>query len=757
MSNFGSLPGKAGGLPNIVIGVSNITYRQWTNNHSWVSGVNFSNTDNGQVVIKQRTYGNTKIKEKKNERFDFLSRYFNQKLNEALVTYTSQPLVWVEPVLCREPENSVFSKKVEQIKINDLINKPESIVVKAPPQFGLTCLAHYLVKKAWQSDHSALWLYIDSTKLKPHIPQIEKEINQELSLLGCELKEIQCVIIDSWKAIDKNSNNLIQKICGFFSKIPVVVMQTTVNNEMFNSNPISEVNREFQVLFLWSLPRGHIRKVIQNYNEKKPVGDEDKVTNKLVSDLQVLNLHRTPLNCLTLLKVSEIDFDESPVNRTEMIKRVLFLLFNVDEIPTYKSRPDLKDCEYVLGYFCEIMLRNDKFKFTMDYFIDELQKFCKERVIDLEIQVVFDVLYFNNIIIKDGNQFYFRFSYWIYYFAAQRMHHDKKFAKFILENMRYANYPEIIEFYTGIDRRRDDALNILINDLNIFYDQVKDKCGLPEDLNPYQFAHWSPSPKAIEQMKNEVRDGVLNSNLPDAVKDEYADQCYDRTKPYCQEIGNIIEDYSFGSMMLALRASSRALRNSDYVTPEIKTMLLNNILKCWDQITKVVLVLTPILALRGSATFDGTGVYLFGKFGETLQERLEKIFTEIPNNVVSWYQDDIFSSKMGALLIKKFISEENELRKHLLALLIVKKRPRLWKKYIENYIVEINKNSFYLLDVHRILCSQYRYSYASSSTLSDMKYLIKMTMAKHEYGTKKPGIKVIKKIEDDNLPQRYVE
>jgi hypothetical protein len=77
----------------------------------------------------------------------------------------------------------------------------------------------------------------------------------------------------------------------------------------------------------------------------------------------VLNLHRTPLNCLTLLKVSEIDFDESPVNRSEMIKRVLFLLFNIDDVPTYKTRPDLKDCEYVLGYFCEHLIRDGAYSF----------------------------------------------------------------------------------------------------------------------------------------------------------------------------------------------------------------------------------------------------------------------------------------------------------------------------------------------------------------------------------------------------------
>src|SRR3989304_568791 len=106
-----------------------------------------------------------------------------------------------------------------------------------------------------------------------------------------------------------------------------------------------KLSREFDIFHLWTLRREHIRRVVVSYNRQKHIGDEEAVVARVATDLEVLNLHRTPLNCLTILKVSEVDFDDSPVNRTEMIHRVLFLLFNVDAIPNYKSRPDLKDCE----------------------------------------------------------------------------------------------------------------------------------------------------------------------------------------------------------------------------------------------------------------------------------------------------------------------------------------------------------------------------------------------------------------------------
>jgi hypothetical protein len=50
-----------------------------------------------------------------------------------------------------------------------------------------------------------------------------------------------------------------------------------------------------------------------------------------------------------------------------------------------------------------------------------------------------------------------------------------------------------------------------------------------------------------------------------------------------------------------------------------------------------------------------------------------------------------------------------------------------------------------------------RYSFATPKELSEMKYLIKMGLAKHKLGIIKPGINAIKKISDGILPFRDAE
>jgi SIR2-like domain len=698
---------------------------------------------------------NTTHKDQKREN-DFIDRYYSQQLEEALETFSSQPKFWVEPIIADRAEVESNADSAHKVKLTEIITDTRSMIIKAPPQFGLTCLAHHLIREAWRSNDKALWLYLDLQNLNPNEKSIDKTVKSELKLLGANIGDIKCVVIDSWADQDKVQHNIVQDVCKYFKDIRIIAMRSAYNKLLFDQSESMPINRQFESFYLWTLPRENVRKVVSSYNKAKHIGEEDSVLSKVITDLDALNIHRTPLNCLLLLKASEVYFDESPVNRTEMINRVLFLLFNVDDIPTYKTKPDLKDCEFVLGYFCERMIRDDKYYFTRDFFLEELKQCCKNRLIELEVNIVFDVLTVNHILIKRGDLFCFRFAYWIYYFAAQRMHHDQEFAKYIFADKRYAKFPEIIEFYTGIDRRREDALQVLIDDVRTTCDRVQEKCGIQGSLNPFKYARWEPSAATLENMTNEITDGVMKSNLPDSIKDRYADSMYDKKRAYDQEIRDILTEYSYEYMKQTMKAGARALRNSDYVNPEIKRQLLTEIMRCWGQVSNVLLILTPLLIKKGRASFDGTGFSLVGDFGNTEEERLQNILNSLPINVVNWYKEDIFSQKMGLLLIDQIKCESNELIKHMLILLMILQRPHGWKETVHQYIVSINKNSFYLYDVFGSLVTQYRYSYASNHALSEIKHLLQMSIAKHQTGSKMPGLSIIKKFKNA-IPKREVK
>ncbi|MCX6195229.1 MAG: hypothetical protein NTY55_01085 [Flavobacteriia bacterium] len=688
-----------------------------------------------------------------------LRKLFKKRFNDSLKGFDDQPKIWVEPIISRTSELSQNPDEnySQRVLIEEILLSDKSYFINAPSQFGLSTLAHHLICEAWENDE--LWIYLDNSSIKPHF--IGKSARNEANSLDQNPDNVKCIVFDSFYNTDKVSHKKLKELIASNLDCRIIVLNT-LDEKLYISKEENEkidekeiiIDREFDFLHLIALPRTQIRNIVRQYNQEKNIGEETIVLNKITKELECLNLHRTPYNIITILKVSERYFDDSPVNRTKMIEMILFVLFDMGEIPRYKTMPDLKDCEYVLGRYCETMLRNEKYSFQKLDFISELKSFYKEKYIELDIEVVFEILNNNNIIIMDGDKFRFKSTFWIYYFGAKRMHADVSFKDYIFTSKKYSSYPEIIEFYTGIDRNRDDALKILLDDIASTRNIVEEKLGIKGEINPLNNAKWKPSDNEIEKIQNEIGENVLTSNLPDSVKDQFLDKSYNQIRPYNQSIQKIFEDYSLVNLMQQIKASSTALRNSDYANPELKMQLLFEIYNSWKQLAKVLFALAPNMALNGKATFQGAAFELNGDFGQTFEERLNRIIQVLPTNVVGYFQDDLYSPKIGPLFYDCFNNEKNELLKHHQALLIIFKRPSGWKPQIENYITSINKNSFYLYDTVNALRAKYRYDFASQDDLKSFKYLIKLGLAKHHYGGAKPSLSQILTIKDDNLPKR---
>lgn len=692
-----------------------------------------------------KLYSNEKLgSTKETVQFEIIRAKFQENLKNSLQAFSDQPIIWVDPLISNTNEISQNPdiNHTRRVDVIEIINKPESIIFNAPPQFGLTSLAHYMVLQSWERHN--FWLYLDSHIAKSH--KIHKTVIRETKALGLNITDLKAIILDSWNSYESDSFKKLENLSNSYKDIPIIVMNTIEDAKFLKEPNKIQIKREFKQLYLLALHRSQIRKVVAEYNKAKEIGIEDNVLTKVVTDLEVLNIHRTPMNCLTLLKVSEQYFDESPINRTDMIEKVLFVLFNIDDLPRYKTKPDLKDCEYVLGRYCEMMIRNDKYYFCRDSFVKELKQFCIDKLIDLEVDVVFDVLVLNHIIVKHEFDYCFRSSFWIYYFAAKRMHNDKEFADYIFTSKKYISFPEIIEFYTGIDRSKADALDILTKDIKETCDIVNSKVGLTGDMNIFAQIRWQPTEKEIETAQNQLSENVLSSGLPENIKDQHADRSYNQIRPYNQSIQAFFDEYSLHNLIQNIRASSRALRNSDYVNPESKRRIFNEILRSWEQLSNVLLALTPILADKGRAGFDGHSFILQGDFGQTFEQRLNRIIQVNMTNVVGIFKDDIYSGKIAPLLYEQFTNTSNPNSKHKIALLLVFCRPREWRKHIQEYIVSLNKNSFYLYDIHNALLAKYNFDFITEEERREISMLAKMCFAKHEFGSKRPLPRELKKV-----------
>jgi len=701
--------------------------------------------------------------DEKIERVDNVLKLIEDELSESLKTYNEKSPIWISPIVSTKREIPINPSKNDEnrVDISTFIDNPRNIILKAPSEFGLTSLGHYLELNAWKAGKT--FVYIDSKKTKKH--KIVKDIlNKIENFYFKKTQNIDCILLDSVCFKENGIMQKIKNVCVAYESTPLILLNTLDNNFFLRSDEDDkvEISRVFQSLYLLPLPQNEVRKVVTTYAKSKSFSEDEEITlAKVTKDLEALNMHRTVKNCISILRASSTMVDDySPINRTKLLETILNGIFQDYDLPTYHDeKPDVKDCSFVLGYLCELLVLKTEFEFSDKYFIEELSKFCSENYIVLDLNYLLNVLKDNSIIGSTGsNTNYFKNTYWVFFFIAQRMNMNQKFRETIYQNKTYIDYPEIIEYYTGIDRNREDALIVLHKDLEDTLQLVKSKVNIPNNLNPYRAIKWVPDIPTLEKEEAKIGDNVISSGLPDEVKDKYADKNYNQIRPYNQVLNSVMRDYSFLTLMRQITATSRALRNSDFVSDaNLKKELLNKITQGWNEVNKLLIVMTPLLAHKGNIAFEGAKFVLDQEafdIDDPQQKRLA-ILLAVPTNVVRIFKDDLYSAKIGPLIIDKALNETNTLIKHELMMLLIAERPKRWRDIINNYIVSLDKNSFFLSDVLSVLRFNIDFKATELTNVQNLKMLAKKCRAKHIFKNNNPGLGLLKRLDKMKGGSKY--
>ena len=326
-----------------------------------------------------------------------------------------------------------------------------------------------------------------------------------------------------------------------------------------------------------------------------------------------------------------------------------------------------------------------------------------------------------------------------------------------MEEENYAHYPEVLEFYTGSDRTRNDAAEIVIQDINKITNKVHDKVGLPDKMNPLQYLRLDitdeQAAKAIDKLDNQLK----QSKLPTNIKDALDDSNYNPSIPFHQDVRKVWENYSVNYLQEMIGIASKVLRNSDYILPENKIKLLDSITDAWLNTIRVIYLMAPALAMEGKAGYDDFRLQLADSYdtkSDDKKQLLIDIMSNIPHNIVTWYKDNIYSSKLTDLLYEKIEQETNPVIKHVLINLVIYKQPDRWDIVVRRYLDKSDKHSFYFGDTLSSLRVMYAKGAMSDADLAKTKTLILLGYTKLATKGNKMNPGMIKKINPNILPQR---
>lgn len=705
--------------------IDKIYYREWfPKRNDFRAGLDFTEEENGIVEFPPRE---TYI-------LDKTTVLLEEAYRDSMAVYSDQPIKWIDRFFSYTRFDRSYKLNAKNLLSEDnILASKSNIKVIAPSEYGLTAFAwHFIYKKLW-CEKKKFGLYLDAVFIKKG--NLQNLCDTQLKKFDKKRSDVERVIIDNWGMNDKKARAVITLLSQLFPDVPVLILCPQLENRFIESEYITSSEFYFKILFMAPMQTGQIRSLVELYNSQKHMEqDTDVILKRLNDDIQDFNIHRSPLNCITLLEVFSYSFDDNPVNRTAVIDRILHIIFENEKVPTYKSQPDVKDCEFALGYFCEQMIRNKQYYFSNKDFVGSINEFCKKQITTLDVNYLFDVLLHNNILCQyEADLFGFRFAYWVYYFAAMRMTKSEDFAKFILSNQNYINYPEIIEFYTGYDRNRNDAADIVTKDITDVSSKVHDDVGLSNDFNPFAHLKLQLSEDQIEKALSQLDANLQRSKLPIDIKDAMTDLNYNPSRPYYQSVNKVFESYSINYLQEMIAIASKALRNSDYIEPEKKVALIKAITSSWLNIVKVITLMAPALSKEGWANYGNFRLALaegFEHYKDDPKGTLIDIISSIPENLMRWYKDNIYSSKLSQLFFETISKENNPVIRHLLISMVIYEQPDGWFDVVRNYLSMVGHNSYYFGDTITSLKFMYSIGVMSDSNLSRTRNLIKLGYTK---------------------------
>ena len=691
---------------------------------------------------------------------DTLGRELEETFRDSITLFYGQKTDWIDRRLCEHDfyvDECLAHSIKKSFPASDILQKKESCVIRAPSLFGLTTLGHYLCYKAYAL-YNKLWVYLDvanvgirEEKLQSWVSKWERKASRSAS----------CIVVDSWSFGHGNGRKTLENLEKLFPKKRLILL-TTIDSP---ANPLSlevlQPKRKYKVFDLLALTKNDVRHVVELAGGAIK-HETDVILEKIIRDMEMLNVHRTPMNCLTLLKVAEESFDRNPINRTHMLETLLVVLFNINELPTHGSVPDAKDCEQILGAFCEYLLKNTVFSFKKDLYFNTCAAFCKTKLIEIDYNILWEILVRNKIIIAgDNGDYRFKARFWVCFFAAKRMIYDKDFYDYIFSEKRYTSFPEVVEFYTGINRNETGILTLLAKDLHDTMLRLQKYIGIKGVFNPYEGITWRVRKEEVEQLAKELSARIASSSLPKEIKDQHADESYNHIRPYNQRIEDFLHQSSFLVYINQVKSLSRALRNSDYADPEIRKQLISDIFRGWVEISKVIYALAPILARKGVAAFLDFKIHLSSDFDELKDDFKKLIFTIIlvlPANVLRMLKDDLASDRIGLLVGELLKSSNDMLTRHFIVLFLISERPSGWAAMIRTYLSSIEGNSYFMGMTFDALKYQYKYMYMSPSDQREVLRLMEMSLSIREIGSvPKENNPRWRRYVDQQIPTRCVE
>lgn len=552
------------------------------------------------------------------------------------------------------------------VSFDDLVKEDANIILYAPAEYGRTTVlkevACQLFKNAGMLRLPRLPVFVDFCDIKQNLGQLVKTVKSRSSDLpeGMDFESLlklghMCLLFDDVDFGDEKRISILRDFVSNYPKARYIFSSAKNSVAPYGAQINPEMPLHFELIELCVLRRKDMRLLVGKYNTST---DVDTVLDRLQSEFQEINLPFTAANGSVLMSIYEEHSNFRPINRSVLIEQ--FIDTTLRKAALEQSRRETFDYANktaLLAHLAAEMAKADDYVPHRERLRETMKSYLDKLGLNASIdELIADFFSARIFVQKPEDRVSFRYRAVLEYFIAQQMSADSSFRSWVLEECRYLQFINEIQYYAG--KLRNDAA--LVDEIGARFERTVSELeadSRPFDLN--QLAQFR-LPRNDSELTDELLESYLNEPLTPDERDEELETELPVDVEHRQEVFRPSIDGLGQKLVVSLLLYSGVVKNMELISDVEKRRHLQALWRGWSIFWLASLMIVPDIARFRRFRLNGILYDINAPHGMADSELARIIALNMPTGVSKIMAASLGTEKLERQLTEPDLSTSDE-------------------------------------------------------------------------------------------------
>lgn len=552
------------------------------------------------------------------------------------------------------------------VAFDELVREDANVILYAPAEYGRTTVlkevACQLFKEASTLRLPRLPVFIDFCDVKQNLGHLVKTVRGRAADVpdGMDFESLLklghvCLLFDDVDFADAKRVGILRDFVSNYPKARYIFSCAKNSVATYGAQINPEMPIHFDLVELCVLRRKDMRMLVVKHNT---CTDVDTVLDRLQSEFQEIGLPFTAANGSVLMAIYEEQSNFRPINRSVLIEQ--FIDTSLRKAALEQSRRETFDYANktaLLAHVAAEMAKADDYLPRREFLRGTMKAYLERLGLNVSIdELIIDFFAARVFVQKPDDRVSFRYRAVLEYFIALQMSVDPVFRAWVLEENRYLQFINEIQYYAG--KLRNDAS--LVDEIGRrFEETVKE---LEADSRPFDLHQLASFrlPRNDSELTDDLLESYLNEPLTQDERDEELEADLPQDVEHRQEVFRPSIDGLGQKLVVSLLLYSGVLKNMELIDDVQKRRHLNVLWRGWSIFWLVSLMIVPDIARLRRFRLNGILYDINAPHGMADSELARIIALNMPTGVSKILAASLGTEKLERQLTEPDLSTSGE-------------------------------------------------------------------------------------------------